>query len=124
MRMSRTWIVCGALAAGFLLGAGATPSAAERAGGERQSVSSTGVVEATDTKRSTVTIGGEVYAVGPKTRLLDEKGAEIPLKDVPVARVFRDEPRVDTDALVNFEATQTAQGWALETLQRVGELPR
>ncbi len=52
------------------------------------------------------------------------KGQRCRSHSVPVARVFRDEPRVDTDAVVSFEATHTAQGWVLENLRLVGELPR
>jgi len=77
-----------------------------------------------DESRGSVTIGGALYSVVPATRILDKSGETIPLKKVPVARVFRDDPRVDTEALASFEATETAQGWVLESLRTGAMLPR
>jgi hypothetical protein len=115
------------LAAMLLPGAGlrAEPSeGAQRSEANAHASSGTGVVEAKDEKQGSVTIGGALYSVVPATRILSKTGEAIPLKMVPVARVFRDDPRVDTEALVSFEATKTANGWVLEYLRAGAMLPQ
>ena len=127
MKRSRGWMTLLALAALLLPGAGlrAEPSEARmRTEVDAHASSGTGVVDAKDEKQGTVTIGGEVYSVVPATRILSKTGEVIPLKMVPVARVFRDDPRVDTEALVSFEATKTAHGWVLESLRVGAMLPQ
>jgi len=127
MKTSRSWMALLALAAMMLPGAGLQserPGATVRSGVDAHASSGTGVVDGKDEKQGTVTIGGELYSVVPATRILSKTGEAIPLKNLPVARVFRDDPRVDTEALVRFEATQTAHGWVLESLRVVTTLPQ
>jgi len=127
MNTSRGWMAGLVLAAMLLPGAGlrAEPSGVTaRSGVDAHASSGTGVVDAVDEKQGTVSIGGELYSVVPATRILDKSGEAIPLKRVPVARVFRDNPRVDTEALVSFEATETARGWVLESLRVGAMLPQ
>jgi len=127
MKKSQSWMMGLVLVAMLLPGAGlrAEPSeATARTGVDAHASSGTGVVEAKDEKQGSVTIGGEVYSVVPATRILSKTGETIPLKKVPVAREFRDDPRVDTDALASFEATETAKGWVLESLRVGAMLPQ
>ena len=127
MKKSRGWMAGFMLAAMLLPGAGlrAEPSeATARSGVDAHASSGTGVVEAKDEKQGSVTIGGELYSVVPATRILDKNGEAIPLKKVPVAREFRDDPRLDTEALASFEATETAHGWVLEFLRVGAMLPQ
>jgi len=127
MKKSRGWMTLLALAAILLPGAGlrAEPSeATARTGVDAHASSGTAVVDAKDEKQGTVTIGGEVYSVVPATRILDKSGEAIPLKRVPVARVIRDDLRVATEALVSFQATETAHGWVLESLRVGAMLPQ
>lgn len=127
MKKSRGWMA-GLVLAGMLLpGAGlrAEPSeGAPRSEANAHASSGTGVVEAKDEKQGSVTIGGELYSVVPATRILNKTGEAIPLTKVPVARVFRDDPRLDTEALVSFEASETEHGWVLESLRVGAMLPR
>ena len=97
---------------------------AARSGPDTHASSGTGLVDAKDVRGATVSISGEVYGVTPATRIFSAHGEPIPLDKLPVARVFRDEPRVDTDALVSFEATETSRGWVLEVVRVQGTLPR
>ena len=127
MKKSQSWMMGLVLVAMLLPGAGlrAEPSeATARTGVDAHVSSGTGVVDAKDEKQGSVTIGGEVYSVVPATRILSKTGEAIPLKMVPVARVFRDDPRVDTEALVRFEATKTTRGWVLESLRVGAMLPQ
>jgi len=127
MKKSRGWMAGLALAAMLLPGAGlrAEPSeATARSGVDAHASSGTGVVEAKDEKQGSVTIGGALYSVVPATRILNKTGEAIPLTKVPVARVFRDDPRLDTEALVSFEASETTRGWVLESLRVGAMLPQ
>lgn len=127
MKTSRTWMTALVLAALLLPGAGlqATGSGAtSRSGPDNHASSGSGVVEARDARQGTVIISGEVYSVVPATRIVNVSGEPISLAELPVARVFRDEPRVDTDALVSFEATETTRGWVLEHVRVQGTLPQ
>jgi hypothetical protein len=92
--------------------------------GGNHAASGSGVVEAKDERVGTVTISGEAYLFGPNTRFFDKTGEAIPVQKLPVARVFRDEPQVDTSAIVAFEATETARGWILESVRVQGRLPQ
>ena len=127
MKKSRGWMAGLALAAMLLPGAGlrAEPSeATARSGVDAHASSGTGVVEAKDETQGSVTIGGALYSVVPATRILNKTGEAIPLTKVPVARVFRDDPRLDTEALVSFEASETTRGWVLESLRVGAMLPQ
>lgn len=127
MKTSRGWMALLALLAMMLPGAGLQTErsgATARTGVDAHASSGTGVVDAKDERQNTVTIAGEVYSVVPATRILGKTGEVIPLQKLPVARVFRDEPRVDTEALVSFEATETAHGWVLGYLRVEGTLPQ
>ena len=127
MKKSRSWMVGLMLAAMLLPGANLRAEPSE--GTLRTQVDSharfgTGVVEAKDEKQGSVTIGGALYSVVPATRILDKAGEPIPLKKVPVAREFRDDPRMDTEALASFEASETEHGWVLESLRTGAMLPQ
>ncbi|MCC6642763.1 MAG: hypothetical protein IT386_16505 [Deltaproteobacteria bacterium] len=98
--------------------------APSRSGPDAHAASGSGLVEAKDVRAATVTIGGEVYGVTPTTRIFDARGERIVLDKLPVARVFRDEPKVDVEALVSFEATETSRGWVLESVQVQAAPPR
>lgn len=127
MSKSRTWISGLAAAAMMLLGAGEEPAEAPASapgGVQSHATSGTGVVEAKDTKQDTLTIGGQLYHVGPSTRIVNRGGEQIPLSQVPVARVFRDDPKLDVAALVDFEATETAHGWVLELVRLQAQMPQ
>ena len=94
------------------------------AGSEAAAEGGTGIVEAKSQKDGTVTIGGSVYRVAPTTKILDRNGRPIPLAALPVAQVRRDDGSVDVSAAVSFEATEAGQGWVLESIRVVGEVPR
>jgi hypothetical protein len=126
MTMRRGWMTALATTGWLMLGASGQ---IERSGGSPTGVdahasSGTGVVEAKDPKHGTVTISGQLYSVAPTTRILDKTGQPIPLESLPVARIFRDEPMVDTAALVEFSASETGHGWVLESVKVQAKIPR
>ena len=127
MTISRAWMMGLTVATMTLLGAGLQSpraTATQQAGVDAHATTGTGVVEEKSEKQGTVTIGGQVYGVVPATRIVDKNGELIPLKKLPVARVFRDEPMVDTAAIVSFEATETGHGWVLDYVRVQGQLPQ
>lgn len=127
MRRSRFSIASVVLMAISLAGAGldsARGGAQERSQSNRHAPAGSGLVEAKDVRGANVTIAGEVYAVTPATRIFDEQGERITLERLPVARTFRDEARLDSDAIVSFEATETSHGWVLDVVRVQGTLPR
>ncbi len=124
MQRNKTWVASLTVGAILLLGAGASAETFRRGDDAPQATSGLAPVEAKSARDQTVTLQGRVYRVGPSTQILDEAGKPIPLVQLPVAREFRDEPRVDTAAVVEFEAIQTGSGYVLERVQVRGQLPR
>jgi hypothetical protein len=124
MQRSKTWVASITVGAILLLGAGAGAETFRNGDGAPQATSGLAPVEAKSTREQTLTLNGHLYRVVPSTRIMDEKGNPLPLVALPVAREFRDEPHVDTAAMVEFEAIQTGTGYVLERVQLRGRMPR
>jgi hypothetical protein len=124
MKRNKTWVASITVGAILLLGGGASAEMFRSSDETPQATSGLAPVEAKSTEKQTVTLNGHVYRVVPATRIMDATGKTIPLVELPVAREFRDEPHVDTAAMVEFEAVQTGTGYVLERVQVRGRLPK
>jgi len=110
MKTDRRWIVGLALAMLGLLGAEGDLAGRQPLGGHA-------VIESKDLVHGTVTLNGHAYQVVPSTRLLNRSGAVIGLRELPVAKVDRNDPKVDVSAMAVFQAVETGSGPVLESLQ-------
>jgi hypothetical protein len=124
MKRSKIRVANITIGAILLLGGVAGAENFRRSDDSPQATSGLAAVEAKSTEKQTVTLNGHVYRVVPTTSIVDATGKAIPLVELPVAREFRDEPRLDTTALVEFEAIQTGNGYVLERVQVRGRAPK